>query len=379
MNQYPIAQTVPSPINNPSSPTSQPPPQILWGIPVDPNMIDNSFVGTARRVLYISIASAVFAILSSIISFAMHNNGPGGIVAALLIPACGYYGIKNKNKSLMKLFCCCNFCCVFLFIITTLAVVQLTIPLIQCVCDVNCDLSNFGGGGAINPPGRNNNGLPPINRDRDSNSTLSAKWQDICDHEESIEQTYMAAIGLGAVMAILQCLGGMESTKLLNSSYFAVNSPVSSIAVVGSPVLAYPQTMPYPPNGQPPIMYGYPAPGQNPNNGPVLIPYPMPNPSGGGGYIPTYPGNNNLPYPAPLSPGATYPPPGLQVRNVYGNPTTTNPIMDNNNIPSKVPQTSIIPNYTMVQGFPPLPVNNNNSEKTTTTTTVMYNDENPRN
>lgn len=363
--------------NNPNNNT------ILWGIPVDEHTVDSSFVSTTRNVLRVSILSGFFAILSAIVMFALHNNFQGSIATALLIPLCGYLGVKNKNKTLIKLFCCCNCFCVILFVISTITIVEVTLPIINCVCAQNCDETILD---AANRPGPGrNNGLPLIG----DNSTLTPQWEDICSQESQIEQGYTAAIVLGAIMAILQCYGCIYSNKLLDSSYFAVHSAVAQFAVVGSPVMAYPQGM-----NSPPIMYGYPGypPGMVPPNGvtPVMVPYPMPYPNGGGGGSIMNNNNGGIPvgYPPMVGgynhppPGVAYPP-GLQMRSLYPSPpTTTNnnnyppsasTTMNNhhnNDIPSKIP-----PSYTVVQGFPPV----STSTTTTTTNTASYNDDNPRN
>lgn len=36
------------------------------------------------------------------------------MLGALCVPGCGYFGAKQRNKSLVGCFCCCNGCCMFL-------------------------------------------------------------------------------------------------------------------------------------------------------------------------------------------------------------------------------------------------------------------------
>lgn len=60
---------------------------------------------------------AVAAQLASALSYSdsMYIGAGAGVVLALLVPACGYFGAKERNTTLLQCFWCCNACgaCVY--------------------------------------------------------------------------------------------------------------------------------------------------------------------------------------------------------------------------------------------------------------------------
>ncbi|KAF4680808.1 hypothetical protein FOZ60_012967 [Perkinsus olseni] len=67
-----------------------------------------------RKVISLSIATAVVVVITTILGDVFFHYVSSGtffsIVIGLLVPACGYYGAKNNDRSLIGMFCACGLC-----------------------------------------------------------------------------------------------------------------------------------------------------------------------------------------------------------------------------------------------------------------------------
>ena len=121
---------------------------VVYGIPLE----NNSGAATlVSRVVTISIIMAIIVIVNAGLSFAgfsgESNAGHGdwtvaiNLMLALLIPACGYFGAKNRDARLLFWFSCCNCLSVALSLITGRSSSSLSFP-----------LSVFQGHSSLRPP-----------------------------------------------------------------------------------------------------------------------------------------------------------------------------------------------------------------------------------
>lgn len=81
----------------------------VYGIPIE----DPETAALTRKVLQISGLMAIFRILAVIFSFSYYGGtyvyAPlSGIAFSLLIPACGYYGARDRRRDLLQWFVGCN-------------------------------------------------------------------------------------------------------------------------------------------------------------------------------------------------------------------------------------------------------------------------------
>lgn len=83
---------------------------IVLGIPVQ----NSNTAVVARQVVRVAIAMTIFVIIQNIGIVLVQNNSAGmfnsllNTFIALLIPACGYFGAKQRDRSLMCCFCGCS-------------------------------------------------------------------------------------------------------------------------------------------------------------------------------------------------------------------------------------------------------------------------------
>ena len=88
---------------------------IVYGIPMER---DSGAAILVSRVVTISVVMAVLVIINCGLSFAgFSGEGSAGqgdysvalnLIIALAIPACGYFGAKNRDARLLFWFSCCN-------------------------------------------------------------------------------------------------------------------------------------------------------------------------------------------------------------------------------------------------------------------------------
>ena len=82
------------------------------GIVID----DPAVAAKVKHVLLISVLILILGAASQILYFALFGGSwvlVFGLAIALSVPACGYYGAKQRSKSLLGCFACCN-CCIAL-------------------------------------------------------------------------------------------------------------------------------------------------------------------------------------------------------------------------------------------------------------------------
>ncbi|KAF4661463.1 hypothetical protein FOL47_006674 [Perkinsus chesapeaki] len=70
--------------------------------------------GLVRKVISLSIATAVVVVITTILGDIIFHYVSSGtffsVVVGLLVPACGYYGAKNNDRTLIGMFCACGLC-----------------------------------------------------------------------------------------------------------------------------------------------------------------------------------------------------------------------------------------------------------------------------
>jgi hypothetical protein len=88
-------------------------PMIVYGVPIE----DPTVAEQVKRVM--NVAAICFAMgLMGQLGGAVNGTGQlFGIFAVSLVPACGYYGAKGKNRGLLGCFWCCNGCTFFFGIV----------------------------------------------------------------------------------------------------------------------------------------------------------------------------------------------------------------------------------------------------------------------
>lgn len=86
---------------------------IVYGVPIE----DPTVAEQVKRVM--NVAAICFAMgLMGQLGGAVNGTGQlFGIFAVSLVPACGYYGAKGKNRGLLGCFWCCNGCTFFFGIV----------------------------------------------------------------------------------------------------------------------------------------------------------------------------------------------------------------------------------------------------------------------
>jgi len=111
------------------------PAHIVMGVVVD----DPATGLLVRRVLRISMVMGALALISALMGLA--SGSTLNVVAQLLvlaIPACGYYGARNRSKDLLQWFWMSNACCVCLGVVSLVMTFGLTLPMVDCYCDPVC-------------------------------------------------------------------------------------------------------------------------------------------------------------------------------------------------------------------------------------------------
>lgn len=194
--------------------------RLVLGVPIE----DAETRYQVRKVLCTALAMGTLAIITGAIAISSNDDYGSGIIASFAIPLCGYIAVKNKSRSCLRAFIVWNALCAGLFVVTAIIISSSYIPLLNCVCDLNCD-----------PGGRYQN----INF---GNRTASARWRQICSNKDDALRGYYASIIVGAVTAFLQVLGCIWGRQLEENAYFAVSSAVDGmpVAVIGTPYQAQP-------------------------------------------------------------------------------------------------------------------------------------------
>jgi len=195
-----------------------PPPQageaviFVWGIPFQPE--DAAAAKIARRVLSISSAMACVALASAILQLISHVSVSIGIMSALLIPCCGFFGASRKSRVMVLCFVVANIVVSAFFIgsfITTEAVFRG--DFISCACSPQCradKMSDFDAG----------------------------SLDEICSHESASRIAYWVGMGLAFLMCALQLLGCTYGRRLLHTPYFERAYAADSLPL-GQPVVGY--------------------------------------------------------------------------------------------------------------------------------------------
>lgn len=215
---------------------------VVYGIVVE----DPHSASLVKKVLTLSGFTALLVILSGIVNAtitAVPTAGQnsqfaenkayttiGSVALGLLIPACGYFGAKNRNKNLLGWFWGCN-CCAAVFSLLNVILLGTLINFVpkyvdgftKCACDTPMtpiyDVST--GECTPIPPGTSItiNGGPPT-----------------CDNVKEAFKGVNTALYLGCAMSLfsfcLSCASCTYGKQLAESTTFT--SPVLGVPAVGT-------------------------------------------------------------------------------------------------------------------------------------------------
>lgn len=182
-------------------------PQVVFGIAVD----DPASAGLVRRVMTVASVMATVTLINIIISLA-----DGGILNVLVgmcilaIPACGYYGAKQRNHNLLQWFWMCNACCACLSVFGIIVAAYVIVN-IDCMCNGECSAQAAG--------------------------VEEGKIPQGCDDKSAWRSVLTVSIIYGVIEATLQvmaCTWGnklAESELMVTGNYDATGMPVAAIAM----------------------------------------------------------------------------------------------------------------------------------------------------
>eukprot|EP00944_MAST-04C_sp_MAST-4C-sp1_P007165 g7165.t1 len=99
--------------------TGPAPPQatVVYGIPLPPTASDVE-VKLVRTVMRLSAFMAIIAVIQQlylVIVQKFHMQSLLSVLVSLLVPACGWYGAKERNKFFLQTFSCMNWCNALVF------------------------------------------------------------------------------------------------------------------------------------------------------------------------------------------------------------------------------------------------------------------------
>ena len=99
--------------------TGAAPPQatVVYGIPLPPTASDVE-VKLVRTVMRLSAFMAIIAVIQQlylVIVQKFHMQSLLSVLVSLLVPACGWYGAKERNKFFLQTFSCMNWCNALVF------------------------------------------------------------------------------------------------------------------------------------------------------------------------------------------------------------------------------------------------------------------------
>jgi len=177
--------------------------QVVMGVVVDNE--ESAFL--VRRVLRISLVLAVMAVVSVFMNL---STGSALVVIAQLIvvsiPACGYYGAKNRSKDLLQWFWLSNACCVCLGVVSLVLSLGVSLPMVDCYCDPICraDTLHISNSTSAN--------LSPAER-----SQLE-QLDQVCANESEFHRALYIGAGLTLLQMALQCAACIYGRQLADTS-----------------------------------------------------------------------------------------------------------------------------------------------------------------
>jgi len=164
---------------------------------------------------------ATLALISFILQLVSGYYNSIGIIAAVLVPMCGYFGVRRRSRTMVSCFTACNIVLAVLFIISfVLSAAFAGGDYVTCACDETC---------------RSDHEIP------------ASTARDICSNRGRYRALYWASMGFAFAMAALQCLGCIYGSRLLKTAWFAPHPVLPSALPVGT--VSYPSQPagPYPP------------------------------------------------------------------------------------------------------------------------------------
>ncbi len=160
-----------------------------------------------RQIILISLAMACLAIVSSILQLVSGAWFSVGIIAAVILPCCGWFGALYKKRLLLRLFAATSFVLAALFLASFITVLSVYRgDYVGCLCDPAC---------------RSEKGLP------------ASQAQAVCPRERTYRALWWVSMAFGFMMAALQCSGAVLASRLANQRwYFLTAVPAAAAAPV---------------------------------------------------------------------------------------------------------------------------------------------------
>ena len=103
--------------NNNNVGTIPPQATMVYGIPLPPTA-STAEIRLVRTVMRLSAIMALFAIIQQVALMAtgqFQAQNTLSIIVSLMVPACGWYGAKERNKFFLQIFSCMNWCNALVF------------------------------------------------------------------------------------------------------------------------------------------------------------------------------------------------------------------------------------------------------------------------
>jgi len=231
-------------MSTPSQPLVQPPQGVVvvqarqvYGLRI-PNQ---EAAVLTRKVIHMSIALMFMQLTFSL--YNAYNLGQtyflGGGLIGLLVPFCGYYGAKYRQRGMVIAFSMCN--CL------TAVCLPVTVGAIAYVC--HWLSSNFT---MLCPNGSEGMPVWPNNIANVTENGHPITCEELDDIVQAIPSIYAVLIPIGVLSTLFACLSCTWGFRLANTQYFTV--PVTSftsgaVATVAQPAVSF----------QPPSAYSQPA------------------------------------------------------------------------------------------------------------------------
>jgi hypothetical protein len=194
---------------------------------------DSQTAALARRVLLISLLMSLLALISSVLQLLSGLFWTAGIIAAVLVPCCGYFGVTLRRRWLLSCFSLSNYVLAALFLGTFIAVLAtLDGDPVGCICDDACR--------------RSHPGLSP-----------SPPHPSRCRNLASSRALWWTGMVFGFAMMFLQVTGGQAGRELAKRPLFAF---ASAPFPLGKPLMVTVPVAPSaPPMATPGARYTYAA------------------------------------------------------------------------------------------------------------------------
>ncbi|RYE98482.1 MAG: hypothetical protein EOO41_02320 [Methanobacteriota archaeon] len=165
--------------------------------------------------MQISLCMSFIALASAILQIVSGFYFSVGIFAAVVLPLCGYYGARHRNRFAISFFSFCNGLLAIMFIVAFASTRSSTDEFYDCVCSASC---------------RAREGYSEADADR------------YCGNENKYRTLYWVAVGLAFFMVMLQFLGCLYGMRLLRTQHFVKQAAIpAGVPVVGTAAAQYPQ------------------------------------------------------------------------------------------------------------------------------------------